>query len=490
MNAKLVAVLALSAAATAAMAQIVTPVNPGDGVARQAASGRTPTPEQKALADASLAELMREMTLAGVTELRAPMNATRPDLPYYTNYDEKKANPYPLPDLLAFRNGTSVKTKADWLKRRAEIKAMFDEQVYGKYPAHIPGVAWHLDGTETLTVEGIPVVAKHLTGHVDNSSYPAVGIDIKMDVVTPASMKGKRVPAIIGGGALPRPVAAGAPAGRGAVPPGGMTLVMGPPTDSSARQLLQKGWGFVALNTSQVQADNGAGLTQGIIGLVNKGQPRKLDDWGVLRAWAWAQSRAMDYLVTDKDIDPKKVGVMGHSRGGKAALVALVDDPRFAIGFISSSGAGGANLYRRNYGELPSNLCAPNEFHWMAGNFLKYCAVGHSIDELPVDAHEFIALAAPRAVFIGGGGLIMEPASAIPGDAWQDAKGMFMAAAAASPAWAFYGRKGLPSATMPPMETLVDSGDVAFRQHPYGHTPNPNWSYFIQFAEKEFAKQK
>jgi pimeloyl-ACP methyl ester carboxylesterase len=474
-----------------ASAQTVTPSNPVDGLARQAASGRGPTPEQKALSDANVAELMREMKLAGVNELRAPMNATRPDLPHYTNYDEKKANPYPLPDLLAFRNGKSVKTKADWLKRRAEIKAMFDEYVYGKYPAHIPGVTWHLDGTENLTVEGIPVVAKHLTGHVDNSSYPAISIDIKMDVVTPASAKGHRVPVIIGGGALPRPPAPGA-AGRGPGRglPGGMTLVMGPPTDSSAKQLLQKGWGFVSVNANQVQADNGAGMTQGIIGLVNKGQPRKMDDWGVLRAWAWADSRAMDYLVTDKDIDPKKVGVMGHSRGGKAALVALVDDPRFAIGFISSSGAGGANLYRRNYGELPSNLCAPNEFHWMAGNFLKYCAVGHTIDELPVDSHEFIALAAPRAVFIGGGGLIMEPASAIPGDAWQDAKGMFMAAAAASPAWTFYGRKGLPSATMPPMETLVDSGDVAFRQHPYGHTPNPNWSYFIQFAAKEFAQQR
>jgi hypothetical protein len=490
MTLKLAAALLLSAA-TMAAAQIVTPTNPVDGLARQAASGRGPTPAQKALGDANVAELMREMKLAGVNQLRPPMNATRPDLPNYTNYDEKKANPWPIPDLLAFKNGKSVKTRADWLKRRAEIKALFDEDVYGKYPAHIPGVTWHLDGTENLTVEGIPVIAKHLTGHVDNSSYPAISIDIKLDVVTPAAAKGKRVPVIIGGGTLPRPPAPGA-AGRGPGRglPGGMTLVMGPPTDSSAKQLLQKGWGFASVNTGQVQADNAAGLTAGIIGLVNKGQPRKMDDWGVLRAWAWGQSRAMDYLVTDKDVDPKKVGVMGHSRGGKAALVALVDDPRFAIGFISSSGAGGANLYRRNYGELASNLCAPNEFHWMAGNFLKYCAVGHTIDELPVDSHEFIALAAPRAVFIGGGGLIMEPASAIPGDAWQDAKGMFMAAAAASPAWGFYGRKGLPSATMPPMETLVDSGDVTFRQHPYGHTPNPNWSYFIQFAAKEFAKQK
>jgi len=486
MKLKLAAALLLTAA-TAASAQIVTPLNPGDGLARQAASGRGPSPEQKAMSDANVSELMREMKLAGVNQLRAPMNATRPDLPNYTNYDEKKANPYPLPDLLAFKNGKSVKTKADWIKRRAEIKQMVDEYVYGKYPAHIPKVTWKLDGTENLTVEGIAVVAKHLTGHVDNSSYPSVNIDIKVDVVTPVSMKGKRVPVIIGGGALPRPPVPGAPvfAGRGAPNP----RITGPAVDSSAKQLLSRGWGFVSINSNQVQADNGAGLTSGIIGLVNKGQPRKMDDWGVLRAWAWSQSRAMDYLMTDRDVDNKKVGVMGHSRGGKAALIALVDDPRFAIGFISSSGAGGANLYRRNYGELPENLCAPNEFHWMAGNFLKYCGVTHTIDELPVDSHEYIALAAPRAVFIGGGDLIMDP-ELIPGDAWQDAKGMFMAGVAASPAWGFYGKKGLPSANLPPMETLVDSGDVAFRQHLYGHTPNPNWSYFIQFAAKEFAQQK
>jgi hypothetical protein len=486
MKLKLAAALLLTAA-TAASAQIVTPLNPGDGLARQAASGRGPSPEQKAMSDANVSELMREMKLAGVNQLRAPMNATRPDLPNYTNYDEKKANPYPLPDLLAFKNGKSVKTKADWIKRRAEIKQMVDEYVYGKYPAHIPKVTWKLDGTENLTVEGIAVVAKHLTGHVENASYPSVNIDIKVDVVTPVSMKGKRVPVIIGGGALPRPPVPGAPvfAGRGAPNP----RITGPAVDSSAKQLLSRGWGFVSINSNQVQADNGAGLTSGIIGLVNKGQPRKMDDWGVLRAWAWSQSRAMDYLMTDRDVDNKKVGVMGHSRGGKAALIALVDDPRFAIGFISSSGAGGANLYRRNYGELPENLCAPNEFHWMAGNFLKYCGVTHTIDELPVDSHEYIALAAPRAVFIGGGDLIMDP-GLIPGDAWQDAKGMFMAGVAASPAWGFYGKKGLPSANLPPMETLVDSGDVAFRQHLYGHTPNPNWSYFIQFAAKEFAQQK
>jgi pimeloyl-ACP methyl ester carboxylesterase len=216
-----------------------------------------------------------------------------------------------------------------------------------------------------------------------------------------------------------------------------------------------------------------------------------MDDWGVLRAWAWGDSRVMDFLATDKDVDAKKVGVMGHSRGGKAALVALVDDPRFAIGFISSSGAGGADLYRRNYGEQMANIGGNSEFHWFAGNFLRYDQVGHSANEMPVDSHDFIALAAPRAVFIGGGALIATSDYA-PGDAWQDAQGMFMAVALASPAWKFYGKQGLGlgASDFPAMETLVDSGDVAFRQHPYGHTPAPNWPAFIDFAAKEFAKQK
>ncbi|HSS12407.1 MAG TPA: hypothetical protein VLL04_00845, partial [Rhizomicrobium sp.] len=251
----------------------------------------------------------------------------------------------------------------------------------------------------------------------------------------------------------------------------------------SARLLLDKGWGFVTVNNNEVQADNGAGLDKGIIGLVNKGKPRSLSDWGVLRAWAWSDSKALDYLQTDPDVNGKAVGVMGHSRGGKAALVAMVDDPRFAIGFISSSGAGGAAPYRRNYGESTANITAPNEFHWFAGNFLKYGAAGHSANEMPVDSHEFIALVAPRPVFIGGGALITDPDYA-PGDAWQDTQGMFMAAAWASPAWEIQGHKGLGTGNFPAMGTLLDSGEVAFRQHQYGHTPAPNWPAFIQFASR------
>jgi hypothetical protein len=442
--------------------------------------------DRASIAAASEAERNRELKLLGIAQMQPTATAYDIGNPGNANYDESKANPYPtLPDVLTMNNGTRVKTPAQWKKRREEIKALFDENVYGKYPVHIPNVTWKVDSIEQITVKGVAAVVKHITGHVDNSAYPAITVEIHADVVTPASARGTRVPVIVGGGsirpwpAFPRPTPV----------PGQILHLLSSPPDApdSAKLLLEHGWGFVGRNSGDVQADNGAGLDKGIIGLVNKGQPRKLDDWGVLRAWAWGDSRLLDYLQTDPDVDATRVGVMGHSRGGKAALVAEVDDPRFAIGFISSSGAGGADLYRRNYGETIGNIAGPGEFHWFAGNFLRYAAVGHSAAEMPVDSHEFIALAAPRAIFIGGGALLTDP-QYVPGDAWQDAQGMFMAAVAASPVWELLGAKGLGATTFPPMGTLIDSGDVAYRQHQYGHTPAPNWPYFIEFADKEFKK--
>jgi hypothetical protein len=447
--------------------------------AQNPAPAPSPSDYRAAIAAASAAERSREMKLLGIAELQPPATAYDIGKPGNANYDEAKANPYPnLPPLLVSKDGTPVRTAAQWQKRRAEIKALFDENIYGKYPAHIPAVSWKVTSIEMLTVQGVPAMVKHVTGHVDNSAYPAITVDIQLDVVTPQAARGRKVPVIIGGGSIrPRPVFT--------PPPGQAVHKLKSPDNppDSAQLLLEKGWGFVWINNNEVQADNAAGLTKGVIGLVNKGQPRKMDDWGVLRAWAWSDSRALDYLQTDPDVNGRDVGIMGHSRGGKAALVAMADDPRFAIGFISSSGAGGANLYRRNYGEPIGSLAGINEFHWFAGSFLRYAAKGHTPDEMPVDSHEFIALVAPRPVFIGGGALITDP-DYVPGDAWQDTQGMFKAAAAASPAWEILGKRGLGTSTLPAMESLVDSGAIAFRQHEYGHTPAPNWPYFIAFASR------
>ncbi len=216
------------------------------------------------------------------------------------------------------------------------------------------------------------------------------------------------------------------------------------------------------------------GLTKGIIGFANKGEPRKPDDWGALRAWAWGASRALDYFETDKAVDAKHVGLEGHSRYGKAVAVAMAYDPRFAIAFISSSGEGGLSLYRRNFGELLENVAASGEYHWMAGNFLKYAGPLTAAD-LPIDAHELVALCAPRPVFISVGDK---------GDEWCDAKGMFLAGVYAGPVYKLLGKKDLGTAEFPPLETGLMNGDISFRQHSGGHTPAPNWPTFLSYVEK------
>ncbi len=409
------------------------------------------------------------MTLLGISSLRPGVNGSNPNAPNAANYDESKANPYPnLPDALTLKNGKKVTRANDWWqKRRSEIVEDFDREVYGRTPKNTPKVTWEVISTKLDTNNNIPVITKKLVGHVDNSSYPAIKVDIDLTLTTPANATGP-VPVIMEFGFV--------------FPPGFRPPVAPRDTSSTQRpltwqqQVLAKGWGYAILIPGSVQADNGAGLTQGIIGLVNKGQSRKPDDWGSLKAWAWGASKALDYFETDKSVDAKKVAIEGHSRYGKAALVALAYEPRLATGFISSSGAGGAKLHRRNAGEIVENVAGASEYHWMAGNYMKY-AGPLTWNDLPVDSHELIALCAPRPVFISSGDR---------GDGWVDARGMFMAAAAAGPVYKLLGKKDLGTNEFPKVETGLMDGEIAFRQHSAGHTPGPNWPVFLDFAARYF----
>jgi hypothetical protein len=408
----------------------------------------------------------RTMRLLGITSLRRGPSGD-PTAPNASNADESKATPYAsLPDPLTFKNGRPVKSARDWARRRAEILEDFDREVYGRAPAVTPSVNWEVTATSTETVGGVAMVVKQLVGHVDNTSYPLVTVDIQLTLATPARAAGP-VPVIMEFGFGPRPRPASAPQ----PPP--------PPEGTWQEQLARKGWGYAVLVPTSVQADNGAGLTRGIIGLVNKGQPRRLDDWGALRAWAWGASRALDYFETDRAVDARRVGIEGLSRYGKAAVVAMAYDQRFAIGFIASSGAGGVKLHRRHFGEQVENVAAPGEYHWMAGNYLKYAGPLTPAD-LPVDSHELVALCAPRPVFISAGSLEVE-------GRWIDAKGMFLAGVGAGPVYRLLGKRDLGTADYPPMETGLVSGEIAFRQHGGGHTAGPNWPTFITFAERYLA---
>lgn len=459
------------------------------------------------------------MDQLGIKALR-PAPSGNEKAPNHANYEESKANPYPdFPDPLILNDGEKVTTPQMWWdKRRPEIVAMFDKEVYGRVPANVPRVNWKVKIVDHEMIGFTPVTAKDLIGEVDNSSYPAISVKIHITLVTPATAKGP-VPVLMmfGHAGFPAP---NEPAGDDLERINRAMKALLVQQDPALKdvftkhpawepvkaapfqfpqltkdgdfpatwQLIAAGWGFALLDPTSVQADNGEGITRGIVGLLNHGQPRKPEDWGALRAWAWGASRGLDYLETDPAVDAKHVGIEGVSRYGKAALLTMAMDQRFAMVLVGSSGKGGATPLRRNFGEAVENLTG-GEYYWMAGNFMKYGASegrfgSKNAGDIPVDSNELIALCAPRLTFISYG--IPEA-----GDAkWLDQQGSFMATVDASRVFTLLGAHGLPvpddyrTAKMPPVNHGLRDGELAWRQHDGGHTDLPNMKYFIQWADK------
>ncbi len=414
------------------------------------------------LTQADHRDMLQQM---GIDSLRRGPSGNPAD-PNAANTDEGKATTYTLlPDPLVLNNGKQVSNAATWWQqRRPEIVEAFEREMYGRVPATTPKVTWEVLSTIDTTYGNSKAVTRQLRGRVDNAAYPSISVDITLSVTVPKAAQ-KAVPLMLHFGfVFP-------PGFRMPAPPPGT-----PVEKSWQEQVLEQGWGFAVLVPTSFQADNGAGLTAGIIGLVNKGVRRKPDDWGTLRAWAWGASRAIDYLETDKAVDAKNIGIEGLSRYGKAALVAMAFEPRIKIGFIGSSGAGGAKILRRTFGEQVENLASSAEYHWFAPNFLKY-AGPLTPNDLPVDAHHLIALCAPRPVFISSGSPKVE-------GQWIDARGMFLAGVHAGPVYTLLGKKGLGTSEFPPLETPLVAGEIAFRQHAGGHTTGPNWPSFLQWAKR------
>lgn len=440
-------------------------------VAQVVKDWQTRDAQNKAQQKATQEDHRQMLAQLNIKSLR-PGPSGNPSAPDAANADESKAGPFaPLPDPLVMKNGKKV-TTADqwWKKRRPEIVEDFEREIYGRLPKNIPKVSWEIVSVADTMIGTQPALFKRLQGHVDNSSYPSVNVDIQLTLTTPKNKK-ERVPVIMEFGFVFPP---------GFNPP---SPPPGTPVQKSwQEQVLERGYGYAIIVPTSYQADNGAGLTSGIIGLVNKGQRRKPDDWGALRAWAWGASRAIDYFETDKAVDAKKIGIEGLSRYGKAALVTMAFEPRIAIGFIGSSGAGGAKILRRIYGEQVENLASSGEYHWFAGSFMKYAGPLNQND-LPVDAHQLVALCAPRPVFISSGSPNVE-------GKWVDARSMFLGAAYASPVWELLGKKGLGRMDYPEEQTNIAEGNVAFRQHNGGHTTGPNWPYFLDFAKRYFNTER
>lgn len=467
--------------------------------------------------DAARADMMRQL---GIAQMR-PGPAADPAAPNAANYDEARAGPAgDLPDPLVTAAGRPVRTADDWWRvRRPEIASIFAREVYGEVPATAPAIDWRVTITDRQRVGFTPVIARRVVGRADNRAAPGIDVAIRMTVVTPADAKGP-VPLLImyGRDEFPAPsqpsraeferIDAAMKAALIARDPAlkavfdahpAFTLAEQPPFRFPQRdahgdlprpdQLIAAGWGYAMLDTDTIQADSGDGLTRGVIGLANRGRPRTPEQWGVLRAWAWGASRALDFLAADPAIDGRRVGIEGVSRYGKAALVAMAFDPRFATALVGSSGKGGTTLLRRDFGEGVTSL-AGGMHYWMAGNFMRYGAAGvgaRSIDALPVDAHMLLALCAPRPVFISYG--VPEA-----GDAhWLDHRGSLMAAVAAGRVYRLLGARELGlgddwrGAALPPVNTGLLDGALAWRQHDAGHVDTPNIGIFADWATRQLT---
>jgi hypothetical protein len=395
---------------------------------------------------------------------------------HVSNYDEKKVPPYTLPDVLVMANGVRVDSAEMWFKaRRPEILKFYQTEIYGRIPANAPRVTWEVIETDNKAREGA-AIRKRVIGRMgEKPDAPRMNLTMLL----PARANGP-VPMLLsisfGFGAGGRGQAAGkaaAPKKSEAAAKPARAPGRGPGGFDAIGEVLSHGWGYTTLNYTDIQPDRADRWTEGVIGLTLKpGQTRPApDEWGTISAWAWGISRSIDYLETDKAVNPKQIAIAGVSRLGKTVLWAGARDERVAAVFSVVSGEMGAALIRRDWGETLDDMA--QNFPWQfAGNFPKW--VG-KWNDLPVDQHMLIALCAPRPVYVNGGLT----------DQWSDPKGEFLAMAAAGPVYRLLGHKDLGVIELPTLDTPIAGGDLAFHYHSGGHMAVPaDWKAFLDFADR------
>ena len=376
--------------------------------------------------------------------------------PRAANIDEAKVGRFGLPPLFAT---SSTPTPEGWAERRAELARQVEDNWVGRVPEVVAQfrVLWTKTPVETRAANA---AAEQWVGQVI-APDGRMGPTIDATVTFPAQASG--APALID---------------YTYVWPGGRTPNFGgPPPPDGIAMALSHGFAHVAYRPQMLQADNGAQMQQGVIGLAR--WPRERTDWGALRAWGWGASQLREELARDARINGERISLQGHSRFGKGVLVAAAFDHAFADANVSSSGAGGAKLMRRNFGETWENLAGSGEFHWFTPNVMAYAFGDQTTANLPVDAHTLIALRAPRPLFVTSG--VGEK-----GDSWVDPTGMWLAVRAAQPAWGLFG-SAMPTDPMPEPGSDPDAFyKLGWFQHTEGHVPWPGYAEFFEH-EARFA---
>jgi hypothetical protein len=369
------------------------------------------------------------------------------------NYDESRVLPYSLPDPLALSGGGVVRTREQWPARRAEILEMFRETVYGRSPGR----------PERLRFEALEENPKAMGGRATLKRIAILSGQagrehrFGLTLFLPNARQGRAPVFLLINNRSVNDTDPTRVVQSGFWP---------------AERLIERGFAIAAIHNAELAPDDKERYREGVIqlfeGADRANRPRNA--WRALAAWAWGASRAMDYFETDARIDARRAAIVGHSRGGKAALWAGAEDVRFAMVVSNESGEGGAALSRRNFGETVARITASFP-HWFADNYRDFA--GRERD-LPTDQHMLLALAAPRAVYV----------ASADGDLWSDPRGEYLAQVHASPVFALWGAPPMAADAMPPLDRPLIAGTRGYHVRTGVHNLTPyDWDRFADFAD-------
>ena len=398
------------------------------------------------------------------------------------NTDESKVPPYHLPDPLLMRNGKKVTSRNEWESvQRPYIYHLFEENVFGKYPQKKISARYRLRETDPQAFQGL-ATRKQVRIYL----HPA-DTTVFMDLLLYIPNRGQKPAPVFMGlnfsgnhtvaddAAILLPESWLAANARGVV--NHHATESSRAIDTAAWQvknLLGRGYGLATVYYGDIEPDHPDGWKTGIRTTLQQVLDIRPQEWGAIGAWAWGLARVMDYLGHDRDVNPHRVALMGHSRLGKAALWAGASDRRYALVISNESGEGGAALSKRWYGETVK-LINDRFPHWFNK---KYKTYNDHPEALPVDGHMLLSLMAPRPLYV----------ASAEGDQWSDPKGEFLAARHADPVYALFGKKGIGQDSMPPLH------------QPLGHTVQYHiragrhavtwydWQQYLRFADEQLGK--
>jgi (4-O-methyl)-D-glucuronate---lignin esterase len=369
------------------------------------------------------------------------------------NFEESAVAPYVLPDVLARPDGSIVRTPDQWRARRSEILELFREHVYGRSPGRPEHVRFETVETNPTAMGGAATLRRIAIVSTQGGREHRFGVTLFL----PNARRGRVPVFLLINNRSPNDTDATRTVQSGFWP---------------AERMIERGYGIAALHNAELAPDDKDRYRDGVIQLFDQpgGAPRAPNAWRALAAWAWGASRAMDYFETDPRIDAHRVGVVGHSRGGKAALWAGAEDERFALVVSNESGEGGAALSRRNFGETLARITESFP-HWFAENYKGFAG---RVQDLPVDQHMLLALVAPRALYV----------ASADGDLWSDPRGEYLAQVHASPVFALWGEPPIKADGMPPLDHPLIAGHRGYHVRTGVHNLTPyDWNCFADFTD-------